>query len=178
MKKNDSVVREITAIVAVDRKWAIGKDGRLLARIPGDLKYFKEKTFGGVCVMGRKTFESLPSGPLPGRTNCVLTRDMNFAEDEVWRGDIIIAHSASGMLSKLNGFSGNIFIIGGGIVYREFLPYTDVCLVTKIDAEFEADTFFPNLDLNPDFRLAAESGEQEENGYRYRFLEYRRKGKE
>jgi dihydrofolate reductase len=174
MKEAGNAIGRMTAIVAVDKNWAIGKDGRLLARISGDMKYFKEKTLGGVCVMGRRTFASLPSGPLPSRTNCVLTRNADFAAGKPWQDDIVIAHSTQEMMRKLNDLTGKIFIIGGGTVYRDFLPYVQTCLVTKIDAAFEADTFFPNLDTDEDFRLVRESDEHEENGYRYRFCEYRR----
>jgi dihydrofolate reductase len=166
---------DITAIVAVDRNWGIGRDGNLLVHISGDLKYFKEKTLGGICIMGRKTFESLPNKPLSGRLNCVLTSDANYGEGEAWHDSIITAVSMSEILEKLNGVpSAPVFIIGGGSVYREFLPFTQTCLVTKIDAEFDADTYFPNLDISEEFRLAGEAGLCEENGVSYSFTEYRR----
>jgi dihydrofolate reductase len=169
---------DITAIVAVDKNWAIGNDGGILVHIPGDLKYFKAKTLGGICVMGRKTFESLPSRPLARRVNCVLTRNLNYAKNEAWEADIIVADSVAAIFESLRGLpEAPVFIIGGGTVYREFLPYTRTCLVTKIDAEFKADTFFPNLDNDAEFDLANESDLFTENGVDYRFTEYIRNEK-
>jgi dihydrofolate reductase len=166
----------ITAIVAVDRNWAIGNGGGMLVHIPGDLKYFKSKTLGGICVMGRKTFESLPLGPLTGRVNCVLTHNHDYAKNEPWGASVITADSIPATFEALREIpEAPIFIIGGGAVYREFLPYAHSCLVTKIDAEFEADTFFPNLDNNSEFALASESDLFTENGVSYRFTEYIRK---
>ena len=156
------------AIVAVDRNWAIGKDKCLLAHLPGDLKYFKEKTIGKTVVMGRQTLESFPGGkPLPGRKNIVLTSREDYppiceiccSQEHLFR-----------CLSDCNG--EDVFIIGGEQIYREFLPYCDRAYVTKIDAVFPADKYFVNLDEDPDWELVHESNPVKENGLTYRFTEY------
>lgn len=159
-------------ILAADENWAIGKDGGLLCHIPGDLKYFKERTRGKVVVMGRPTLESLPGGrPLPNRVNIVLTGREDYAPSGV-----LVAHSAhelDDVLKKYN--SDDVFIIGGGKVYRDFLIKCDTCFITKIYEKFEADTWFANLDEMDEFEVAWQSEVQEEKGIRYQFFEYRRK---
>ena len=159
------------AIVAVDSNWAIGKGRSLLVHLPGDLRYFKERTLGKTMVMGRETLESLPGQrPLPGRENVVLTRNTCYD------ADCTICHSEEELLdiaSRCN--TEDLYIIGGEKVYREFLPYCDTCYVTKIDQAFEADKYFPNLDEDENFQIHWESEWKEENGTRYKFVEYRRK---
>ena len=162
--------RRMKIIVAADKNWAIGSDGKLLCHIPGDLKYFKEKTMGKIVVMGRKTLESLPGGrPLPNRINIVLTKDKDFEKE-----GCVIAGSIEEVLRILSDMEGEAMVMGGGPIYRQLLPYCDGCYVTKIDAAFEADTYFPNLDADGDFRLIWESRPHEENGVTYRFTEYER----
>lgn len=159
-------------IVAVDEKWGIGKDGDLLCYLPGDLKYFKERTMGNTIVMGRVTLEGFPGKKgLPGRRNIVLTTHAEYiaegaetvsSEEELW--------------SALTGSDkDNVFIVGGASVYRAFLPYCDTCYVTKIYKDFNADRFFPNLDENREFVCKELSEVVEENGVNYQFFEYIRK---
>ena len=158
-------------IVAVDDKWGIGKDGNLLCHLPGDLKYFKEKTMGKTIVMGRVTLEGFPGKKgLPGRRNLVLTHDEEYfaenaetisSEEELW----------SALAST---FDGEVFIVGGAKVYAAFLKYCDKCYVTKIHKDFDADRFFPNLDEDEDFVCTELSDVIEENGIKYQFLEYNR----
>ena len=159
------------AIVIVDKNWAIGKDNKLLAHLPGDLKYFKERTLGKTVVMGRETLESFPGKkPLPGRKNIVLTRNLEF------EASCPLCNSTEALLQLISEEDpDDVFIIGGEKVYREFLLYCDTCYVTKIENEFEADKFFPNLDMDEEFQVVWESDVKEENGMRYRFVEYRRK---
>ncbi|MBR0597281.1 dihydrofolate reductase [Sinanaerobacter chloroacetimidivorans] len=159
------------AIVAVDQNWGIGKDGGLLTYLPGDLKYFKEKTLGKVVVMGRETLESLPGKkPLKDRTNIVLTRNPDY------QADCLICRSMGELFKTLESFNmEDVFIIGGETVYRQFLPYCNELFVTKIEAAFEADKHFENLDLRPDLEVVAVSEPRLENGLTYRFTEYRRK---
>ena len=159
-------------ILAADANWAIGKDGGLLCHLPADLKFFKEKTTGKTVVMGRPTLESLPGGkPLPKRENIVLTTRGDYE-----REGAIIAHSEAELdelLAQRN--TDEIMIIGGGKVYRDFLPKCDTCYITKIYQSFEgADTYFVNLDAMPEFQVVWESDVQEENGICYQFFEYRR----
>lgn len=158
------------AIVAVDKNWGIGKNQKLLVHLPGDLKYFKEKTMGKTVVMGRETLESLPGGkPLPGRHNIVLT------SDSCYKTSCPLCHSKEELLGREDCQGEDVFIIGGEQIYRQFLPYCDTCYVTKMDKVFSADKFFPDLDASPDFYIAWESEMMEENGVRYQFVEYRRK---
>lgn len=159
-------------IVAVDNNWGIGKDGCLLCSIPGDLQYFKEKTLGKVVVMGRTTYESLPGKkPLKDRINIVLSRNPDFQPE-----GCITCKSMGELFKVLENYNmEDVFIIGGEDIYRQFSPYCSGHLVTKIDADFEADKHFENLDRRDDLELVAESNPQKENGVEYRFTEYRRK---
>lgn len=158
------------AIVAVDKNWAIGKDNNLLAHLPGDLKFFKEKTLGKTIVMGRQTLESFPGGkPLPGRANIVLTTNQDYpaaceiccSVDEVFE-----------CLSQLD--KEDVFIVGGEQVYRRFIGCCDMVYVTKIDKCFDADRYFPNLDEDPEWELVYQSRPITENNLSYRFCEYKR----
>lgn len=144
-------------IVAVDKNWAIGKDNKLLVSIPDDMKFFRETTSGKVVVMGRKTLESFPNGkPLKNRVNIVLTRDENYQVK-----DAIVVHSKEELdkeLAKYN--SADIFVIGGESIYRMLLDDCSTAFVTYIDYAYDADTFFPNLDEKPEWKLVEESEEQ------------------
>lgn len=159
------------AIVVVDENWAIGNNGGLLVHIPGDLKYFKEKTLGKTVIMGRATIESLPGKkPLPGRNTIVLTRSGTSYEGAETAGSI------EECMNKIKEIpEADVFIAGGATVYEQFLPYCDACLVTKIHTGFPADTYFENLDKSDDFNLTWESEERVENNVTYHFTEYRRK---
>ena len=159
-------------IAAVDKNWAIGKKGNLLVTIPDDQRLFREETLGKVIVMGRKTFESLPGGQaLSGRTNVVLTRNMDFRKKQCE-----IFHSLEDTLSYLSRFkSEDIFIIGGAELYEQFLPYCDTAHITAIDYEYEADTWFPNLDQMEEWTITAESEEQTYFNLCYEFRRYEKK---
>jgi dihydrofolate reductase len=129
----------ITIIVAIDRNNGIGYRNNLLAHIPGDLKRFRKITMGHCLIMGKKTWESLPNKPLSGRCNIVLT------DNELDCFDCAeTARSVEEALS-LCGPEREIFIIGGGSVYRQFMPLADRLMVTHIDGEYKADTFFPPI---------------------------------
>ncbi len=159
------------AIVVVDKNWGIGRGKKLLVHLAGDLKYFKEHTLGKTIVMGRETLESLPGGkPLLNRNNIVLTKNRGYVID------CSLCHSKEELLKMIKEENtDDVFIIGGEKVYKEFLPYCDTCYVTKIDKNFDADKFFPNLDEDGSFSVVNESEMVEENGTRYKFVEYRRK---
>lgn len=161
----------LKAIVAVDNNWAIGKDNQLLAHLPGDLQYFKEKTSGKTIVMGRQTLESFPGGkPLPNRKNIVLT------SNDCYEASCQICCSLDELFTALEGDEpDDVFIVGGEQVYKSFLPFCNQVYVTKIDWEFPADRFFPNLDQDDQWELAEESEAIEEKGFKYRFCLYRRK---
>ena len=159
-------------ILAADRNWAIGKDGDLLCHLPGDLKYFKEKTVGKTVIMGRGTLESLPGKkPLPKRENIVISGNPDYAVPGA-----VVLHSHEELFDYIrDNDSDEVMVMGGGRVYRELLPYCDTCYITRIYESFDADTWFVNLDEMPEFEIVWQSELQEENGIQYRFLEYRRK---
>ncbi len=156
-------------IVAVDEKWGIGREGKLLANIPGDLQYFKEKTIGKIVVMGRKTLESMPNKRgLANRKNYVLSRNHEFVAE---RCETV--HTEEELYDRLKGTDpDNIFIIGGDSIYRKFYKKCTKCYVTKMYADLNADRFMVNLDEDPDFSLAKESEMHLENGINYKFLVY------
>lgn len=160
----------MNAIVVVDNNWAIGRNGDLLVHLPGDLKYYKEKTTGNIIVVGRKTLESFPGGkPLPNRTNIVITRNPDYEAD-----GCIICSSKEEALKKLEEYdTEKVFIAGGAEIYRQFMDDCDEFYVTKIYESFEADRYFPNLD-ELGFKVIWESPLQEEKGIKYRFLRYAR----
>lgn len=159
-------------IVAVDRNWAIGKNNRMMWSLPGDMKFFREKTTGHVVVMGRKTLESFPNGlPLKKRTNIVLTGNRDYQVK-----DAVIVHTLEELLEELKKYdSEELFVIGGGSVYQMLLPYCDVAYVTKIDHAYEADTYFPNLDEMEDWKMTEVSEEQTCFDLEYVFTKYERK---
>lgn len=132
----------ITIIVAATRDMAIGRGGDLLYHISDDLKRFKSLTMGWPIIMGRKTFESFPKGALPGRRNIVVTRNAGYTAPGVET-----ASSLDEALAMCEG-TENVFIIGGGEIYRQALPLADRLELTLIDAEcHDADTRFPSVEL-------------------------------
>lgn len=159
-------------IVAVDNNWAIGNKNQLLVRIPNDHKHFREETTGKVVVLGRKTLETFPQGlPLKNRTNIILSKDRNYQVK-----DAIVVHSIEELLEELKNYNDeDIYIIGGDSVYKQMLPYCNVAHVTKIDHEYEADAYFPNLDKDEEWEIVADSDEQTYFDIAYQFLKYVRK---
>ncbi len=162
----------MNAIVAVDKNWGIGANNKLLVSIPADMKFFRQETTGKVVVMGRKTLETFPNKrPLPNRTNIVITRDKNYQA-----AGAIIVHSIEQLMEELKKYEEQqIYVIGGGKVYEELLPYCNMVHVTKIDYAYEADTYFPNLDEKPEWQVTQSSGEQTYFDLEYEFLKYERK---
>ena len=158
-------------IVAVDSNWAIGNKGSLLVRIPADHKMFRNETIGKTVVLGRKTLETFPQKqPLSGRTNIILTKNPDYKA-----GDALIAHSLEELLGILKDIPDDeIYIIGGSSVYDMMLPYCDTVHVTKIDHEYEADAYFPDLDESDEWKIEADSDEQVYFDLTYRFLKYKR----
>lgn len=132
----------ISIIVAVSEDWGIGKDNELLWHIPEDLKRFRRLTTGNAIIMGKKTWESLPRRPLPDRKNIVLT-DIH---DEIIEGSIT-AYSIEDALGKCDR-DKEIFIIGGGSIYRQFIPVADRLYITHVHKKAPADIYFPVIDLN------------------------------
>lgn len=159
-------------IAAVDSNWAIGLKQQLLVSIPADMRFFKDETMGKVVVMGRKTLESLPSGtPLWNRTNIVLSREKSYQVK-----DALTLHSIEELLEELKKYpSEDIYVIGGGEIYSQMLPYCNVAHITKIDYNYQADTYFPNLEQMPEWKIVAESEEQTYYDLEYVHLKYERK---
>lgn len=158
-------------IVAADKNWAIGKNNSLLVKIPADMKMFRRETEGKVVVMGRKTLESFPGGmPLKNRTNIVLTANPNYQV----KGAVMV-HSMEELLEEAGKYpSQMVYCIGGDSVYRQMLPYCDTAYVTKIDFAYEADSYFPDLDKRPDWKVTAVSDEQTYFSLVYEFVKYER----
>ncbi len=160
-------------IAAVDKNWAIGKDNKLLVRIPSDQKFFRETTMGKVVVMGRKTFESLPGGlPLKDRTNIILTRDKSYRV----KGATVMNSIAQLKIELRKYDSGDIYVIGGEKIYRQLLDYCDVAHITKINYSYDADAYFPDLDKNPEWQITADSEEQTYFDLEFYFYKYERTG--
>lgn len=160
------------AIVSADTNWGIGYQNRLLVTIPSDMRFFRETTMGKVIVLGRKTLETFPNGmPLSQRVNIVLTHDRGFQA----RGATIV-HSEKELMEELKQYPReDIYVVGGGSVYEMLLPYCDTAYVTRIDMEYQADAFFPDLDQDPGWEMISESEEQTCFDIEYRFTTYRRK---
>lgn len=157
-------------IVAVDRHWAIGKNGGLLFHLSGDMRRFREMTTGGTVLMGRKTLESFPGGnPLPNRRNIVLT--------STWKSypGVEIVHTVEDLAAAADGVpEDSVFVIGGGSVYAALLSRCRHAYVTKVDASVDgADTFFPNLDKLPCWEITQRGEPKTENGIFYQFIDYR-----
>jgi dihydrofolate reductase len=130
----------LSAIVAVDRNYGIGRNNQLLCHLPADMKHFKETTSGHTVIMGRKTWDSLKIQPLPNRRNIIITNQKNLVLK-----DAEVAHSVDEAIA-LCANDAEAFIIGGDSIYKLCLPFVNRIYLTHIDATFEADTFFPKPD--------------------------------
>lgn len=160
----------ISLIVAIAQNGAIGNNQELLCHLPNDLKRFKAITLGHTIVMGRRTYESLPKGALPGRTNVVVTRQADVA----WE-NTIVAHSIDEALA--NSESSELFIIGGATLYEQTLQRANRLYITHIHHAFEqADTFFPAIDYDQWREIEREEHKADErHPYDYSFVTYERK---
>ncbi len=159
-------------IVAVDNNWAIGNKGELLIRIPNDHKNFREETTGKVVVLGRKTLDTFPQGmPLKNRTNIILSANQDYKVK-----DAIVVHSIDELNEELKKYkSEDIYIIGGESIYRQMLPFCNTAHITKIEHSYSADTYFPNLDQMPEWKVTASSEEQTYFDITYEFIKYEKK---
>ncbi len=155
-------------IVAVYDDWGIGCCGTQPVALSADRKFFRETTKGAMVIVGRKTLADFPGGrPLPNRVNVVLTR-----QDAQMEG-VVVCHSPEEALA-LAKTAQRAMVIGGGSIYRQMLPYCDTAYVTKVHATPQSDTFFPNLDENPQWKLAEVLLCGEENGIGYEMCLYKR----
>ena len=156
------------AIVSVTSDWAIGKDGRLLVRNKADMQRFVSLTMGGTVLMGRKTFESFPGGPLKGRRNVVVSRQEGYAPQGVE-----VFSTIDGALEAVAG-DEKVWLIGGESLYRALLDRCERAYVTVNEASCDADAWFPNLDEEPSWAIESIDGEGETKaGIPYRFVTYR-----
>ena len=161
----------INIIVSVSENWVIGKDNKLLWKLSSDLKRFKELTTGHAVIMGQKTLESLPNGPLPNRTNIVLTDDPYFVSENV-----IPSFSISDALNKSNYYDDEeTFIIGGGSIYKQFLPLANKLYLTVVHTEIDGDTYFPEIDESEWKLESSEFKEKDDkNEFSHTYKIYRR----
>ena len=159
-------------IAAVDANWAIGHQDRLLVRIPEDQKNFRKITTGKVVVLGRRTLAGFPNGlPLKERENIILSRNPNF---EVRGADVV--RSKEELLEKLKGYnSDDIYIIGGGMIYEMMCDYCDTAIITKLNYKYQADTYFPNLDLKDNWEMIEEGEEMTYFSIEYNYVTYKNK---
>jgi dihydrofolate reductase len=155
-------MRTISLVVAVAKNGVIGRDNTLPWRIPEDLKRFKALTMGKPVIMGRKTWDSLPKKPLPGRTNIVVTRNPAFRADGA-----VVVHSFADALAKAG--SGEIAVIGGEAIFAEALPIADVIHMTQVNASPEGDAFMPLID-RAQWRETSCDGPHSVDGLQYSFV--------
>ena len=194
----------IIAIVCADKNYAIGKDNDLLISIPDDLKKFARLTSKSTVIMGRKTYDSLPNAPLKNRTNLVISRSADESEIDLEKPmsmvsmeqihDFLLEHRKKMKELKDSDFEddldddstgkskkrknkapeGKIFIIGGGKIYKELLPYCDMIYITKVFKAFEdANVFFPNIDNMREWEICMADDIMEHEGVRYQFRRYK-----
>lgn len=159
-------------IAAVDKNWAIGKDNDLLYNIKEDMQFFRSTTLNKVVVMGRKTLESFPNAkPLKNRVNIVLSNDKSLKIEGA-----TVVNSLDMLFDELKKYDTNdVFVIGGGAIYKMLEPYCDVAYITEINAERDADIFFPNLSKIDKWKLCESSEKKEDNGIEFVFNKYVRK---
>ena len=156
--------RKITLVAAMARNRAIGLDGAMPWHLPRELKHFKAVTFGHPIVMGRKTWESI-GRPLPGRQNIVVTRNLEYRADGC---DVVASLEAA--VGVADG--EEVMVIGGGELYRQALPHADRMVLTRVDCEPEADTWFPDWDPADWTELSArEELPDEANPHAYRVID-------
>ena len=157
-------------IVAVYADWGIGCDGTQPIAISADRKFFRETTRGCLVIVGRRTIADFPGQkPLPGRVNVALTRS-----DRQIPGFTVCKSPADAV--ELAKTADRAMVIGGGSIYKQMLPYCDTAYVTKVHVTPESDTYFPNLDADPEWYLAEILQSGEENGISYEMCLYQRKG--
>ena len=157
-------------IVAVYDDWGIGRDGTQPIALSVDRKFFREMTRGAMVIVGRRTIADFPGQkPLPGRVNVALTRS------NIEIPGFTVCHSPE-EAAELAKTAEKAMVIGGGSIYRQMLPFCDRAIITKVHVTPESDTFFPNLDEHPQWKLTEILQSGEENGIAYEMCIYERKG--
>ena len=159
----------VSLVAAAGLKNELGKDGKMPWHLPADLKHFKALTLGKPVIMGRKTFEAI-GRPLPERRNIVVTRDPQFKV-----AGAEVAHSLDEALKRAAGAS-EVMVIGGGEIYRAAWPQARRIYLTRVRADFEADTFFPAVEPEEWREVTREEHfENERNPYDYSFIRYEKR---
>jgi len=159
----------ISIIVAIAQNFAIGKNNDLLFHLPNDLKRFKQITTGYPVIMGRNTLLSLPKGALPNRRNIVITDN---PEEKFDRCEMVssIEEAVAAVKNEKEAF-----IIGGGMIYRQFFPLAGKLYLTLVHRDFDADVYFPEIDYSKWEELFREDHSDEKNGFDYSYLNLKRK---
>ena len=156
-------------IVAVYDDWGIGRDGTQPIALTADRKFFRETTRGAMVIVGRRTIADFPGQkPLPGRVNVALSRNA----DEIPGFTLCRSPEEAVQLAKT---AERAFVIGGGSIYQQMMPYCDTAVITKVHCTTPCDTYFPNLDQMDDWYVAEVLLSGEENGIGYEMLLYKRK---
>ncbi|MDP3793098.1 MAG: dihydrofolate reductase [bacterium] len=162
-------MKKISIIVAIGENWVMGKQGGLPWRLPADLKHFKALTTGHTVIMGRKTFDSI-GRPLPNRTNIVMSRN----NDLTIPGCIRVKSVEEALDAAPD--NQDIFIVGGGEIYQQSLPFVQQIYLTRIDHKFEGDIFFPELNSSEWIEIDKKNLEADEkNPYNYSVSIFQRK---
>jgi len=156
-------------IVAVYDDWGIGADGTQPVALSADRKFFRETTKGACVIVGRKTLADFPGGkPLPNRVNVVISRG------EVAMEGVTVCRSPEEAAEFTKQYP-KVMVIGGGSIYRQMMPYCDAAYITKVHTTVPCDTYFSNLDEDPQWELAQTLLSGEENGIGYEMCLYKRK---
>lgn len=156
-------------IVAVYDDWGIGRDGTQPVALSADRKFFRQTTKGAMVIVGRRTIEDFPGKkPLPGRVNIALTR----TQREIPGFTVCTSPEAAAELAKS---ADRCFVIGGGSIYRQMLPFCDTAYITKVHCTIDSDTYFYNLDEDPEWHLDSVLQSGEEDGIAYEMCLYKRK---
>lgn len=161
------------AIAAVDRNWAIGNKGKLLISLPEDQKgVFRKYTSGHTVVFGRKTLETFPGQRLlPNRVNVIMSRNYDLQKEGA-----VILHSVDELQDFLALTADEVYLIGGASMYNSLIGLCDKAIITSIRAEYEADCYFPNLDIDPEWELEKEEDSvMSEKGVEFTVRHYKRK---
>lgn len=162
----------ISHIVCVDKNYGIGYKGKLLCEIPEDLRHFRNITLGSAIVMGRKTFESLPNGPLKGRVNIVVSSTMPVGEYDGY--DVVSNIEDAIKVGLVKSMNEKVFIIGGGELYKKTVNYVDSIYITRVYKEYKnVDTYYPRISC--DFKQVGSIKQMESSGYKYCFETYVRR---
>lgn len=163
------IQENISIIVAIAQNFAIGKNNDLLFHLPNDLKRFKEITTGHPVIMGRNTLLSLPKGALPNRRNIVIS---DIPEEKFDRCEMVasIEEAATAVKDEQEAF-----IIGGGMIYRQFFPIAGKLYLTLVHRDFDADVYFPEIDYSEWEEVFREDHSDEKNGFDYSYLNLKRK---